>query len=218
MWERSLSPIEQELGSGEKLLWSGQPRTGLRLRASDAYAIPFTMLWCGFTIFWETLVIRGGAPFFMLLWGVPFVLLCIYMVIGRFFVDAIIRGKTFYAVTSERIIIVTGLFSKGVRSLNLRTLPEIWLNERRDGSGTITFGPVYATSRSLPAGAWREAACNPPASLRSWLAQWRSRSVQWSGSNAWTGYSRNMPPAIEMIENAKAVYEIVRHAQTALTL
>ena len=63
---------------------------------------------------------------------------------GRFYVDAKQREKTFYGVSDERIIIVSGLFNKKTKSLNLRTLTDISLSESSDGSGSITFG------RSLP--------------------------------------------------------------------
>jgi hypothetical protein len=133
--------LTRELGGGEKLLWSGQPRQGLMLRSSDALFIPFSLLWGGFAVFWETSVIRSGAPFFFMLWGIPFVFVGVYMTIGRFFVDARIRECTAYGITNERIVIVSGLFKSSVKSLNLRTLSDISLNERQDGSGTITFGP-----------------------------------------------------------------------------
>ena len=44
--------VRSELGSGEKLLWSGQPRAGLRLRPADALMIPFSLMWAGFAVFW----------------------------------------------------------------------------------------------------------------------------------------------------------------------
>jgi hypothetical protein len=152
MWENPSATVERELSSGEKLLWSGQPRSGIRLRGSDAFAIPFSILWCGFAIFWETMVVKKGAPLFMMLWGVPFVLAGLYIVFGRFIVDAMSRAKTFYGVTNERIIIISGLFSRQVKSLNLRTLTDVSLSERSDESGTISFGPVYPMGRWVPGG------------------------------------------------------------------
>ena len=140
MWETPSSPVERQLSSGEKLVWSGQPRAGIQLRGSDAFVIPFSILWCGFAIFWESMVVRKGAPVFMRLWGIPFVLVGLYFVFGRFIVDAMVRGKTFYGISNERIIIITGLFSQEIKSLNLRTLTDVSLSERSDGSGTITFG------------------------------------------------------------------------------
>ena len=45
--------VHGELGSDEQLLWTGAPKTGLRLRPSDATLIPFSLIWGGFAIYWE---------------------------------------------------------------------------------------------------------------------------------------------------------------------
>jgi hypothetical protein len=133
--------IHRELSAGEQVLWSGRPRQGIVLRGSDALGIPFSLLWCGFAIFWEHGVITSNAPLFFTLWGVPFVLVGLYMVVGRFFFDAQQRARTFYAITPERILIITVMFARKVKSLNLNTLTDISLTESRGGEGDITFGP-----------------------------------------------------------------------------
>jgi hypothetical protein len=137
--ETALAP---HIDRDERLLWSGQPRHGLRFRAQDVFLIPFSLLWGGFAVFWEVMVIRTGAPFFFIIWGVPFVLVGCYIVFGRFFVDARKRARTFYGVTDERILIVSGAFIQQIKSLQLRTLTDVTLTQRGDGSGAITFGPT----------------------------------------------------------------------------
>ena len=66
--------IARELEVGEPLLWSGQPRKGIVFRSSDVFLIPFSIMWGGFAIFWETSVFaqarKGGKTMslFMVLW------------------------------------------------------------------------------------------------------------------------------------------------------
>jgi hypothetical protein len=148
------SPIQFTLDRGERQLWAGAPRRGLVLRGSDAFMIPFSLLWAGFAFFWELSVLQEGAPLFFALWGIPFVLVGLYITVGRFLVDARRRARTTYAVTSERIIISSGAFSPSVKSLNLRTLSDVTLHERPDGSGTITFGSVSPLVAMYAGTAW----------------------------------------------------------------
>lgn len=142
------SEVQQQLSAGEQMLWSGQPKSGIQLRTSDIFLIPFSLFWAGFAVFWESSVIGIGAPFFFMLWGIPFILMGLYITVGRFFLDAALRAKTWYAVTNERILIVSGLINQTIRSYPLRSMPEMTLRLRRDQSGTITFG-AEAPSRSM---------------------------------------------------------------------
>ncbi len=184
----SAAVIESQLASGERLVWSGRPRGGIRFRGADLFVIPFSLLWCGFAIFWEVAATRatakGGGPVAVLfpLFGVPFVVIGLYFVFGRFIADAKMRERTFYGVTNERIIIVSGLLSRTTKSINLRTLTDVSLEERADGSGTITFGPVQYFGRRFPAGTW-------------------------------PGAGQYAQPAFDMIERAKETYEIIRQTQ-----
>jgi len=143
--------IQKELGSHERLIWVGRPKQGIMLRPNDIFLIPFSILWGGFAIFWEvmalTSVLKGaekGGPTVLIfpIFGIPFVIVGLYLIFGRFIVDAKQRGNTYYGVTNERIIIVSGLFSKKVKSLNIKTLSDIALTEKANRYGTISFGPT----------------------------------------------------------------------------
>src|SRR5262245_41247664 len=134
------SIVHRELGPQERMLCAGTPRAGLILRPSDAFLIPFSLLWAGFALFWEYSVVSTGAPLIFTLWGIPFVLVGLHFIFGRFLVDKVQREKTVYGLTNERALIVSGVFTRTVKSLNLRTLSDVSLSERPDGSGTITFG------------------------------------------------------------------------------
>jgi len=162
--------LQQELRShlepGERLLWQGYPRQGFLLRAQDAFLVPFSLLWGGFAIFWEySAVTSPRAPFFFLLWGIPFVCVGLYMIGGRFLWDARDRARTIYAVTNQRVLIVSGVGRRNARSLELSTLSETSLSETADGRGTITFGPAN------PYGSWG----------RSWPGTGRGLSPAFEG-------------------------------------
>jgi hypothetical protein len=150
----SESSVEIELGKTEKLLWSGRPPTGIMFRSSDALMVPFSIMWGGFAIFWEVSVLRSNAPFFFGIWGIPFVLMGLYMIAGRFYVDAKQRENTWYGITNDRIIILTGYLKRNIKSLNLQTLTDVSLTEHTGHRGTITFGPTPPFYSSFSGSTW----------------------------------------------------------------
>ena len=197
--------IARELDAGESLLWSGQPRKGIVFRGSDIFMIPFSITWGGFAIFFAASVLfptrdDAGSPVFVgVLFAIPFVLIGLYMMFGRFIVDAIQREHSCYGVTDHRAIIVTGLadrrpapdvgvvtalvatFSpRKVKSLDLRTMSDVSMTERSGGSGTIMFGPQ-----------------NPYQHLAG---------MGWPGIGITT-------PGFDMVEQVKSVYALIRDAQ-----
>jgi len=132
--------IQRKLSATETVLWSGRPKQGIVFRAIDLLLIPFTLIWAGGAFFWEYSVLRlPHSPLIMKLWGIPFVVIGLYIAIGRFFVEARARQFTFYAVTNERALIVSGKATRHVSSLDLRS-PHLSLAEQQDGTGSINFG------------------------------------------------------------------------------
>jgi hypothetical protein len=118
-----------------------------------------------------------------MLWGVPFVLMGLYMIFGRFFFDSMQRSKTYYALTNERAIIISGVFNQNTKSIDIKKLPEININIKSDGNGTITFG-----------------ASHPMA----WM---------YSGSGFPKMGRYNIAPSFEMIDDAKTVYQNIKRLQ-----
>ncbi len=147
--------VQRELDSDERLLWAGCPQKGILFRKFDFVLIPFSILWAGFAIVWETIVIRTGGPVLMIIWGIPFVLVGLMMLFGRFIVDAKIRETTYYGVTDKRVIIITGLFNRKIQSSDLSLLRGLTLIEAENRKGTISFSaenPYSSWMQNLPFG------------------------------------------------------------------
>ena len=138
--------LSAKLRQSEKLLWSGRPRQGVFLTSKDAGAIPFSLMWGSGVFFWEYKAMTSGGPVFFDLWGIPFVLIGVYLIVGRFFHEAMLRSRTYYGLTNQRVIIISGMFSPTVMSLQVQTLTDIALSEEASGFGTILFGPDMARS------------------------------------------------------------------------
>ena len=129
--------IRPYLTAGETVLWRGKPQKGHLVTAQDIFMIPFSIMWCGFALFWEFLAVTSNAPFAMWLWGIPFVCVGLYMVFGRFLWTAYIRKRTAYVITNRKILRARG---NRVDMLDGKNMPPVHVTARRDGSGTIRFG------------------------------------------------------------------------------
>ena len=137
--------LQSDLQPGEVLEWSGKPSPRRLFTVSDFYVIPFSLLWGGSAIFWEISVVASGAPLFFELCGVPFVLIGLYLIFGRFLYTAWERRHTWYGVTSQRIIILTTTFGHRVESFYFGNMLEIETRISGNGYGTFLFGeePTY---------------------------------------------------------------------------
>lgn len=161
---QSMNLFRTYLLPGERVLWTGQPKQGLALSGRDAVLIPFSLMWGGFAIFWNVGVwtfpkTGEDTDWFMRLWGLPFLVVGLYLIIGRFIHDAWIRKRLFYAVTNQRVLILRGLNSQNLKSLDIRRLPKLDLSEHSDGTGTLEFDGDSSlfSSRRNGFGSWTPA-------------------------------------------------------------
>lgn len=125
---------------GEHLIWDGAPASGLIFTARDLFLIPFSMVWLGFVVFWIWGVLSSGGGLFAL-FGVAFLAVGLFFMVGRFAIDAWLRGGTRYGLTERRILILRKRPSVEFTSIELDQLPQIRITERPNGAGTIRFGP-----------------------------------------------------------------------------
>ncbi len=130
--------IIDQIQGDEKLLWADKPATGIKFRSTDIFITLFSILWLAFSLFWTYMAIDASIIF--ALFGTPFILVGVYLLIGRYFYDALSRKKTVYGLTSTRIIKKSGIFKTHYSSVFLDSLPSLSYTERSDGSGDISFG------------------------------------------------------------------------------
>lgn len=152
----ALNHLETELAPGERLLWSGQPKGGFHLLRGDGFLIPFGIAWLGFSIFWTVLAFRApkeaGAEWLNIvfpLFGIPFVLVGIYLVGGRYWFDARKRARTAFAITDKRVLSSRRGDKRSSQALDLNDIGEVSVVEMKDRSGTIRFTPVGVKSERV---------------------------------------------------------------------
>ncbi|MBA1145326.1 PH domain-containing protein [Mesorhizobium neociceri] len=149
--------FQKRLLPRERILWSGFPAQGILFASSDMFLIPFSLLWCGFAIFWTYTAASQGAPVFFYAWGGMFVCIGLFFVFGRFAVDAWVRRRIAYAVTDKRILIMRTAPSSNFISIDLERLPDIQMTGGEAKRGNLRFGPAASFFGNSRTGSWSPA-------------------------------------------------------------
>lgn len=124
------------LAPDETVLWQGTPQKRLRFSRNDLISITFGLLWCG-ALTWTILVPSVKHSSQISVVSVMMLLFGFAMMIGRVFYDKFMLRYTAYVITTQKIIRRCG---KKVETLDGTNLPEMRIDARSDGSGTIYFG------------------------------------------------------------------------------
>lgn len=122
----------------EFVLWKGKPEKGRIFTSHDFLMIPFSIVWFGFAIFWETGVLSSGAYLFGL-FGIPFIIIGLYLTVGRFIHASYLRKRTFYVITNKKIIRLRG---KKIDMLDGKAMPSMRIEIHKNGNGTIKFSDI----------------------------------------------------------------------------
>jgi len=165
------------LAPDEDVLWYGQPKASALFDANDIFLIPLSLVWGGFSIFWEASVIvdllhgetksgNGGDLREFAVFGVIFVAVGLYLMVGRFFAKRWLRRRTHYSITNERAVSLAAVKGGRILSLDLDSLTHLSKSVRSDGTGTVRLGkrspwannqdntgldvPMYLSNRQKP--------------------------------------------------------------------
>ena len=153
---------QSELQSGESLCWTGTAdpgRAALSALPASIFGIPFA----GFALFWITQAFHATSAMskssnnaftngFKLfpLFGLPFLLVGLGIILAPLW--AFLKGgNTVYAVTNQRVMIITGSGNRSVKSLMPADIVSVEHRERPDGSGdiAITTNAVVRSSNNF---------------------------------------------------------------------
>ena len=111
---------EDYLERDEKLIWQGAPATGLRFSTSGLGLSVFGFFFMSFSMVWVVMAFSmgggTGAEKLFPLFGVPFVLVGLWLVAGHWFFDAYKRKYARYALTNKRAIIARAHFKRRMES------------------------------------------------------------------------------------------------------
>jgi hypothetical protein len=141
-------PIRRQLDSGEDLLWSGQPRRGVRATIEEQ-DLGFLIGFIGFFVFWFSIIIcttlrnsrdvEGHLDVGSLTVGACFCIFGLVFLSLALRQGAISRPHVHYGLTDRRIVHITGVLPPTVRSYPLDHLERIDVSIHGNGRGTVTF-------------------------------------------------------------------------------
>jgi len=142
-WDGILDP-------DEKILWQGQPDGKFRLRGKNIVLSLFGIVFLGSSVIFLVMAAAsapaqgGPAGLMFVLFGLPFVLVGLYLVFGIHWADMAGRRKTHYTLTNKHAFIATAFLVKRLKSypINADTVLEL-----RPGSpGSVIFAEEIVRS------------------------------------------------------------------------
>lgn len=136
-WEGLLEP-------GERILWQGHPDARVEWGEVVSFQSMFGIVFTAFAVFWISMAVSMGGHFedglssIFPLFGVPFVAVGLYLVVGRLIHDAFRRRGTWYTLTDRTAFIAVTL--RGQRKLERYPISRDMKLVLEDGMpGTVWF-------------------------------------------------------------------------------
>ena len=126
----------------ETIVWKGRPDP-LKSASVGALKALFGLFFFGFAVFWTVMASQGGL---FALFGIPFVAVGAWMVSGPAR-DYLRAGKSYYAVTDRRVLIVTAGGSYKVNAIVAGDITDYERTDKGDGTGSIRLRKTVSETR-----------------------------------------------------------------------
>jgi hypothetical protein len=179
--KRKENVFQDELLDGEEILWMGKSDKWRIFTSQDWFTIPFSLFWGA--IFMTILVMGLNSGKWIVLL-IPHVWVGFYLLFGRFILKILRKTHTYYAVTNQRILVMSNLFGRSLQAFSLFHVPTLEKHIGRGGVGTILFEPT------------------PPKS-------WWSRNQPVPRSSAAMESFNQVPPGFYDIHDVDDVYRLI---------
>ena len=134
------SKLEQYLKPGERVIWNGKPVRKAFILPGLA-SVPFGIIFLVFSLFILWTTTSNGAPSFVYLFSLPFVLAAIAVMFAPFIFQLMRYNNTEYMITDKRIITQTGAIGLDTRFVDFEKIQEVFVQigiaDRIFGTGTL---------------------------------------------------------------------------------
>jgi len=105
--------FHNELFNNEQILWMGQPEASGIFTSEDIFIIHFSLVWLLIS-FPITIEAFNTGELLFISFSLPFLLIGLYLLFRRIIYRLYLKKKTYYAVTNQRVLILTNLFSRNL--------------------------------------------------------------------------------------------------------
>jgi len=142
--------IKETVQDESPIIWVGKPAFWPFILMGSWYMVPFSLVVGGFLIFLQLLVIKSHS-LANTLTLLPFTLIGVYIIVGRFVTGICHWGETLYIVTDSSIIIRAGTFTPKTLRWKFSEISDIRLTLKSHKLGHIDFSdkPVYTMPHPL---------------------------------------------------------------------
>lgn len=133
------------LTDGEEIAWQGRPDPMEAAKVGWLNAL-FGVLFLAFAVFW---VVGASDSGWFALFGLPFVAVGLFMISrpARQYLNA---GKTYYAVTNKRVLLLSAGKTFKVTSITPSEMTDYEREDKVDGTGSIRLRKTISHDREGP--------------------------------------------------------------------